>query len=177
MRNRWVLVLLVGGMGLAAGCSDGGDGDGGGQVDKARAAGPDADQGETCDLLGDDELGGVFPDEVPEPSGTSFGAGFAECAWGGDDDPAQVLVSILPAEDFRSDYLEQLDVATPVPDLGDQAVSFPGFVGIGRGSTGGDSVGFVAGDDAAIIAVRTDAGTDTDGATAVELAGSVEAGL
>lgn len=178
MTNRWVLVLLVGGLGFAAGCGDGGDGDvDGGPVDKSRGAEEEPDQGDTCELLGDDELGEVFIDEVPEPSGTSFGAGFSECAWGADDDAAQVLVSVLPADDFRSDYLEQLNVTTPVPDLGDEAVSFPGFVGIGRGSAGGDSVGFLVGDEAAIVAVRMGDDTAAAAAAAVELAGSVEAGL
>lgn len=176
MRNRWMLILLVGAMGFAAGCGDGDEGDGG-QVDKSRGAGQDTDQGDTCELLGDDELADVFADEVPEPSGTSFGAGFTECAWGTDDDPAQVLVSVLPADDFRGDYLEQLDVTTPVTGVGDEAVSFPGFVGIGRGSAGGDSVGFVVGDEAAIVAVRTDHDPAAGAATAVELSSVVVDGL
>jgi hypothetical protein len=165
MKNRWALALLV----VVAAC--GGDDDEPTSVGKLDE---EADQGDTCELLAEDDLAAVF-DEVPEPSGTSLGAGFAECSWGADG--IEVLVSVLPAEDFRSDYVEQLNVTSPVTNLGDEAVSFPGFVGVGRGSAGGGSVGFVVGDEAAMVAVRSGGDPATDAATAVELGRTVEAGL
>ena len=170
-----VLPLLVV---MASGC--GGDDEADSDGSKF-ASSPDADeepdQGEACDLLDDDDLADLFPDGAPDPSGTSLGAGFAECDWGNDDDVAQVLVSVLPADDFRSDYLEQLNVTTPVTGLGDEAVTFPGFVGIGRGSAAGGSVGFVAGDEAVIVAVRSTGDPAADATQAATLGVVVEAAL
>ena len=141
-------------------------------ADAVRGAGADS-QGEACDLLDDDALRPLFPDGVPEPSGTSMGEGFAECEWGRESEGTVVLLSTLPAADYRSDYVDQLTVSAPVTGLGDSAVSFPGFVGIGRGSVRGGSVGFAEGDRAALVAVRSsgepteDAGLASDLATAV----------
>jgi hypothetical protein len=155
-------VLAV--VGLAAGCADSDDSD---RATKVEPAGKTS-QGDACGLLGDDALAKLFPDDVPDPSGTSLGTGFAECEWNGDG--SMVLVSMLPADDFRSDYVEQLTVSAPVKGLGDDAVSFPGLVGIGRGSADGGSVGFTSGDDAAIVAVRSSGDPTKDAAEATTLA-------
>jgi hypothetical protein len=172
-----VLLLLV----VFAACGDGGGDDeadtDGSKLARSPAADDESDQGEACDLLDDDDLADLFPDGAPDPSGTSMGAGFAECGWGNDDDVAQVLVSVLPADDYRSDYLEQLNVTTPVTGLGDEAVTFPGFVGVGRGSATGGSVGFVIGDEAVIVAVRSTGDPAADAAQAAALGVAVEAAL
>jgi hypothetical protein len=154
-------------LGLAAGCGKGDDSD---QSTKVEPAGKTS-QGDACGLLDDSALAKLFPDGVPDPSGTSFGTGFAECEWSGDG--SMVLVSTLPADDFRSDYVEQLTVTAPVKGLGDQAVSFPGLVGIGRGSADGGSVGFTFGDDAAIVAVRSTGDPTKDAAEATTLAKAI----
>lgn len=158
-----VLLLLV--LVAACGADDDAGGDGS-KLDTSPAADEEPEPGDACELLNDDDLAELFPDGAPEPSGTAIGSGFAECGWGDDDDKAQVLVSLLPADDFRSDYLEQLNVTAPVSELGDQAVTFPGFVGIGRGSANGGSVGFVSGDAAVIVAVRSSGDPATDAARA-----------
>jgi hypothetical protein len=164
MSIRWVCALLV----VVAACGGDDEPEAVGKLDE------EPDQGVTCELLDDADLAGVFA-EVPEPSGTSLGAGFAECSWAADG--VEVLVSVLPADDFKADYVAQLNVTSPVTELGDEAVSFPGFVGVGRGSAGGGSVGFVAGKEAAIVAVRSGDDPAADAATAVELGRTVEAGL
>jgi len=154
-------------LGLAAGCSKGDDSD---QATKVEPTGKTS-QGDACGLLDDAALRKLFPDDVPEPSGTSLGTGFAECEWSSDG--SMVLVSTLPADDFRSDYAEQLTVSAPVKGLGDQAMSFPGLVGVGRGSADGGSVGFTSGDDAAIVAVRATGDPTKDAAEATTLAKAV----
>jgi hypothetical protein len=178
------LVALVAGTGVA-GCSDdgaGGDGAGPGAGDKVPAvegeelrADPGS-QGDTCTLLDDDALAPLFPDGVPDPSGTSMGEGFAECEWGRESEGPVVLLSTLPAADFRSDYVEQLDVTAPVDGVEGvegSAVSFPGFVGIGRGSAGGGSVGFAKGEEAVLVAVRSSGRPTEDADLASDLAAVV----
>jgi hypothetical protein len=155
-------------LGLAAGaCAKGDDAD---QSTKVEPAGKTS-QGDACGLLDDAALAKLFPDKVPDPSGTSLGTGFAECEWSSNG--STVLVSTLPADDFRSDYIEQLTVSAPVKGLGDEAVSFPGLVGVGRGSADGGSVGFTSGDDAAIVAVRSTGDPTKDAAEATTLAKGV----
>ena len=129
-----------------------------------------ANQGGACELLDDEALAAVFPDGVPDPMGTSMGTGFAECEWGRSREGTVVLLSLLPAVDFQSDYVDQLAVTTPVAGVGDSAVRFPGFVGIGRGSAGGGSVGFTKGDRAVLVAVRTGGDPSADADVASELA-------
>jgi hypothetical protein len=182
MRNRrptrsLALVAVLAAVG--AGCSDGG-GDGAGDGDApaetsafAERGGSRDSQGDTCGLLDDTALEPLFPDGVPDPAGTSMGEGFAECEWGEESDGPVVLVSTLPAGDFRTDYVDQLDVSAPVAGLGDGAVSFPGFVGLGRGSAGGGSVGFTQGDRAALVAVRTGGAPTADAGRAADLASTV----
>ncbi|HEY8545727.1 MAG TPA: hypothetical protein VIL36_11790 [Acidimicrobiales bacterium] len=155
-------------------CSDDGSGAAGSAGDPgSRPIAGRASQGDTCELLDDAALATLFPDGVPEPAGTSMGEGFGECEWGEERDGTVVLVSTLPAGDFHTDYVDQLDVSAPVAGLGDGAVSFPGFVGLGRGSAGGGSVGFTKDDRAALVAVRTGGGPAADAALATELAATV----
>ena len=170
---RWpsvVATLVI--LALVAGCAD----------SKHRSArdttkvdlGNRQSQGAACALLDDASLDPLFPGDVPDPSGTSMGKGFAECEWAARDDGPVVLVSILPATDFRSDYVKQLTVTAPVAGIGDGAVSFPGLVGIGRGSADGGSVGFTSGNAAAIVAVRSTGTPAKDAAQATMLAKVVE---
>lgn len=169
-----VMVLVA----LGAACSDGGGAAGDGDppaeaADSAERGGSRDSQGDACELLDDAALEPLFPDGVPDPAGTSMGEGFAECEWGEESDGPVVLVSTLPAGDFRTDYVDQLDVSAPVAGLGDGAVSFPGFVGLGRGSAGGGTVGFTRADRAALVAVRTGGGPSADAAQASDLASAV----
>ena len=82
------------------------------------AAGPDL--GDPCTLLTQPELSTVFADGVPEPEGTSYGAGFAECVW---EDAAERLVrlSVVPPENLKSDYIDQLVVRDGVVAEGSHA--------------------------------------------------------
>ena len=172
MRNLALSMLLVG-LVVAAGCGDPGDDDeSGSKLPTGRES-----QGDACKLLDDTALDPVFPEGVPDPSGTSMGEGLAECEWGSESDGTTVLLSILPASDFQSDYVDQLDVTAPVTGIGDRAVSFPGFVGIGRGSAGGGSVGFAKGDRAVMVAVRSSGEPAADAGLASDLATAVAAGL
>ena len=175
-RSTALLVAVIGCIGLVAGCGDDDDA----QESKAPTTdGSDkgGSQGDACTLLDDDALEPLFPDGVPEPMGTSMGAGFAECEWGSESEGTLVLISTLPATDFQSDYVDQLDVTAPVAGIGDSAVSFPGFVGIGRGSSGGGSVGFAKGDQAALVAVRSSGEPAADAELASQLAGEAVAKL
>lgn len=175
------LAALVGGAGVAGCSDDGGGGAGAGPGDKGPAEGEElrsgvGSQGDTCKLLDDDALAPLFPDGVPDPSGTSMGEGFAECEWGRESEGPVVLLSTLPAADFRSDYVEQLDVSAPVDGVEGvegSAVSFPGFVGIGRGSAGGGSVGFAKGEEAVLVAVRSTGRPTEDADLASDLAAVV----
>jgi hypothetical protein len=175
-QRRWPLVVatLVS-FALVAGCSD--------NKDDARRADTKVElsnrqsQGAACALLDDAALDHLFPGDVPEPSGSSMGEGFAECEWAAKGDGPLVLVSKLPAADFRNDYLKQLTVTAPVAGVGDRAVSFPGLVGIGRGSAGGGSVGFTSGDTAVIVAVRATGNPTRDAAQATALAKQIERNL
>ena len=171
-----VLLAVLATLGVA--CSDdesAGDGDGSAADDATASAergGSRDSQGDTCELLDDTHLESLFPDGVPDPSGTSMGAGIAECEWGREGEGPVVLVSTLPAADFRTDYVDQLDVSAPVAGLG-EGVSFPGFVGLGRGSAGGGSVGFVVGERAVLVAVRTGEAPSADAARASGWASAV----
>jgi hypothetical protein len=171
-----VLLAALAALGVACG-DDGPDGrgdDSAADADATAERGGSRDsQGDTCELLDDTHLESLFPDGVPDPSGTSMGAGIAECEWGRASEGPVVLVSTLPAADFRTDYVDQLDVSAPVAGLGDGAVSFPGFVGLGRGSAGGGSVGFTKGDRAVLVAVRTGEAPSADADRASGLASAV----
>lgn len=181
MRNRrssrgLALVAALAALGSAACSDDGGEASGDDPAEAVATAergGNRDSQGDTCELLDDAHLEPLFPDGVPDPSGTSMGAGIAECEWGREGEGPMVLVSTLPAADFRSDYVDQLDVSAPVAGLGEGAVSFPGFVGLGRGSAGGGSVGFVVGERAVLVAVRTGEAPSADAARASNLASAV----
>jgi hypothetical protein len=171
-QRRWLLVVttLVS-FALVAGCSDtkrGSD-----QADTKVDLSNRESQGDACALLDDAALDPLFPGDIPKPSGTSMGDGFAECEWAAKDGPL-VLVSKLPAADFRSDYVKQLNVTAPVAGVGDGAVSFPGLVGIGRGSADGGSVGFTSGDTAVIVAVRATGNATKDATKATMLAKIVQ---
>ena len=61
-------------------------------------------------------------------------------------------------------------MTAPVTGVGDSAVSFPGFVGIGRGSARGGSVGFAKGERAVLVAVRSGGEPTEDAGLAAELA-------
>ena len=167
--RRWssvVTTLVI--LGLVAACADNGSSDRT-TTGKVEPAGRES-QGEACGLLDDASLAKVFTHKVPDPSGTSMGTGFAECEWSASGGSPLVLVSMLPAADFRSDYVKQLTVSAPVEGLGDGAVSFPGLVGIGRGSADGGSVGFTTDDHAAIVAVQLTGDPTKDAAEAEALA-------
>jgi hypothetical protein len=126
---------------------------------------------DACALVGDADLAPVFPDGPPEPSLTDYGEGFSECEW--EEGDALVLVSVVPVDNFGPDYVDQLNVTGPVDaaELGDDAVSFPGVVGIGRASGGGSTVGFTTDAHGALVAVRGPTGdADTDLSTATDLA-------
>lgn len=170
-RPAALLVAVLGCVPVLAGCSDDGDDTGSGsKAPVSDGSGGEGSQGDACTLLDEDALDDLFPDGVPDPAGTSMGEGFAECEWGSDSDGTMVLVSTLPVGDFQTDYVDQLEVSAPVAGVGDSAVSFPGFVGIGRGSAGGGSVGLTKGDDAALVAVRSSGEPAADAALASELA-------
>ena len=81
----------------------------------------------------------------------------ASATAGGRTRRASSRVSIVPAANFASDYVDQLNVTGPVESeaLGDDAVSFPGVVGIGLASGGGSTVGFTKGDAGYLVAART----------------------
>ncbi len=116
---------------------------------------------DACALVGDEDVAAVFAGEAPEAAPTDYGEGFAECEWATDD--AVVLVSLLPIENFASDYLEQLNVTGSVEAaaLGDDAVSFPGVVGIGQASGGGATVGFTSDATGVLVGVRTGDGDES----------------
>jgi hypothetical protein len=118
-----------------------------------------------CSLLTDAELVPIFPTGAPPSHGNNYGEGFADCAW--DDGTAEVLVSVMPRTNLETDYVEQFVVTgkAEAPGLGDEAVRFPGVVGIGKASSGGGSVGFTKGERGVIVAVRT-----ADDAVALEQA-------
>jgi hypothetical protein len=104
---------------------------------------------DSCTIVSDDDLAAVFGAAVPTPTGTDYGAGFAECEW--DAAGTTVLVSILPAADFTEDYLngEHESVASL-----EHGTALPDFVGIGRVMSGG-TVAQLAGDRAYLVAVAT----------------------
>lgn len=171
MRNLALSTLLVG-LVVGAACGEPGEDDGsGGKLPTGRES-----QGDACGLLDDAALGPVFPEGVPDPSGTSMGDGVAECEWS-ESDGTVVLLSTLPVADFQSDYVDQLVVKAPVAGVGDRAVSFPGFVGVGQGSADGGSVGFAKGDRAVLVAVRSSGEPSADAGLATDLATEVAAGL
>lgn len=88
-----------------------------------------------------------------------------------------MLVSVVPAENFRSDYVDQLNLGPEVnsPVLGDEAVSFPGHVGIGQASRRGRTVAFTAGNVGVLVSARTgeDGAPDVDIASATQVAESI----
>ena len=148
--------------------------------------GPATDTGGTvetavdpCTLVSDDSLAEFFPAGAPEPEGTQYGAGVSDCTW--DESPdAFLAVTLVPEADFTSDFVDQLNLGKPVDSdvLGPDAVSFPGTVGIGSGSSGGATVGFVKDGMGALVAVRSgDEGGPSDLATATSVAEEVAAGL
>jgi hypothetical protein len=128
---------------------------------------PSASSVDACTLVGDEDLTAVFADGAPDGVPMDYGGGFTECEWSLDEDV--VLVSVLPIENFASDYLDQLNVTGPVAaaELGDEAVSFPGVVGIGRAAGGGATVGFTNDATGVLVAVGTD---DPDEAANLPLA-------
>jgi hypothetical protein len=168
-RRGAVLVAAVGLM-LTAACGDDDtetDADGGEAATQPPSTAAD---GDPCTLLDDDDLATLFADDIPDPAGTAMGDGFAECEWEVSEEGAAVLVSVLPAADFERDYTAQLNLTGELDELGDGGVSFPGFVGIGRASSAGGSVGFALDDSAAIVAVRDTGEVVSDTATARQLA-------
>ena len=144
------------------------------------AAVPSSAADDPCALVEDSELATLFAAAgAPESESNVLGEGFGECVWEGDN--AHLSVSIVPEENFQSDFVDQLNVSGPVESaaLGDTAVSFPGVVGIGRAEGGGTSVGFSKDDTGVIVAVRT--GTEgnpgADLALATKVAESIAAQL
>ena len=108
-----------------------------------------------CTLVSDETLAEVFPTGAPEPDGTDYGGGFSDCTW---DAPDGFLgVTLVPANDFPPDFVDQLSVGEPPAsdELGPDAVSFTGTAGVGSGPSGGATVGFVMDDTAALVAVRS----------------------
>ena len=132
-----------------------------------------------CTLVSDETLAEVFPTGAPEPDGTIYGVGVSDCTW--DDAPdAFLAVSVVPGEDFASDFVNQLNVGDPVTSdvLGPDAVSFTGTVGIGSASAGGATVGFVKDETGALVAVRSgEEGGPGDLGTATRIAEEVAGGL
>jgi hypothetical protein len=129
---------------------------------------------DACSLLGEDDLAAVFSDGAPEGDGNDYGGGFGDCRW--ESDAGFVSVTIVPALNFASDYVDQLNVGGPVESdaLGDDAVSFPGIVGIGLAKSGGATVGFTKGDAGYLVAAQTGAeGGPDDLAKATTLAETV----
>jgi hypothetical protein len=171
---RWLplgLVLAFLTVGLAA-CGSGSTSPETSAVESAAADDP-------CALVSDAELGKVFASGAPEGKSRLFGPGDGECEWEGDD--AYLSVSVVPASNYTSDFVDQLNVSGPVDSatLGGDAVSFPGVVGIGRAAPGGTSVGFSQGDTGVIVAVKTgaDGNPAADLALATKVAESIAAGL
>jgi hypothetical protein len=125
--------------------------------DQSSAAAASLD--DVCALVGDAEVAAVFGDDVPQPESASYGAGFAECSWEHADD-SRLLVSVMPAAAFQSDFVDQLNRGEVVESdvLGPDAASFVGVAGIGTASGGGASVGFTAGDIGVVVAVRVGEG-------------------
>jgi hypothetical protein len=116
---------------------------------------------EVCGLLSDADLSPMFPTGAPPADTDDYGEGISDCSW--DDGKAKVLVTVMPASNLRTDYVEQLNVTGTAtgPGLGEDAVYFPGFVGLGKASSGGSSVGFTKGERGVIVAVRTADANDT----------------
>lgn len=174
--KRWTALALAGIL-MAALTACGGDDDGGDEAvdppeEVATTTGgdggdddADGSAGDPCSLVPDALLSAVFPSGDAEADGNDHGAGFAECTWAAGE--TELVVSIVPAESYQSDYLDQLNVGPPIESavLGDGAVGFPGLVGIGRVSADGSTVGFTSGDLGVLVAVRTGA----DGAPATDL--------
>lgn len=131
----------------------------------------DAAAGDACELVTMQAQGKVFGVELPEPDATDWGAGFTECIW--ENDGGKVLrVSVVPAEDYRADYVEQL---TTVEVASFDGVGFAGIVGIGHASSGGFTVGFERDGNGVLVAVDTQ-GASNDAAVAVEIAEEIRAG-
>lgn len=139
-------------------------GDGGGA---GAGAGAGADP---CEMLDATALETVFVAGVPEPELEDMGSGFAMCEWVEGD--TEVWATVLPTVGME-DFLEAPGDDLDNPALGEGAMTYESSIGLGRVSSGGGSVAFVADDTAVIVAVRGDS-VDDPVATAVALAESIQ---
>ncbi|MDN5856864.1 MAG: hypothetical protein L0K86_29310 [Actinomycetia bacterium] len=132
---------------------------------------------DACTLLEGDDVADAFDGEVPEPESRPYGNGTAECIWS--DDSREVGVTIMPAKTLRKEYLRKstpLDAGVPGVPGGH---AFMGVFGIGRFSTDGHTVSFVAGKQGGLASVKL--GPDGDQRAEIdlasELAGTLVEGL
>lgn len=106
-----------------------------------------------CTLLTAADLKRVFAGDVPNGTSRTYGVGYLECIWKGDQ--AEVSVMMMPIGDFTRAYL---DKSTPLPaskisGMGDSQ-AYKGVVGIGRFSTRGHSVSFTSDEVGGFMSVR-----------------------
>lgn len=123
-----------------------------------------------CELLDATALETVFAAGAPEPELEDMGSGFAMCTWV--DGETEVWATVMPTVGME-DFLEAPGADVDNPALGEGAMTYESSIGLGRVSSGGGSVAFVAGDSAVIVAVRGD-GVDDHVATAIALAESIQ---
>lgn len=148
-----------------------------GRTGSAPAAPAASESAGPCALITADDVAAVHPSGAPEPDESSFGSGFDECVWEGDTD-AVLRVSVVPLDAWHADYADQLVSSGSIAELGDDALSFDGVVGIGHVSSGGATAAFTSGDAGYLVAVRTGDGSNAgpDLALATEIGQRIRAG-
>lgn len=124
---------------------------------------------DACTLLDDEDVAVAFDGSVPKPEPRRYGPSASTCIW--EDGDREVSVTIMSAKALRKDYLSKsqpLDV--PVPGVpGGHA--YMGVFGIGRFSTDGHTVSFIAGEQGGLVSVKL--GEDGDQAAEIGLAGDL----
>ncbi len=94
-------------------------------------------------------------------------------------------MTLVPSANFAADLVDELNIDAPAmsdpvtsDELGPDAVSFPGTVGIGSAPSGGATVGFVKDGAGVLVAVRSgEEGGPSDLGTATRVAEEVAGGL
>lgn len=132
---------------------------------------------DACTLLDDGDVADAFDGSAPTPESRPYGAGTAECIWA--DQEHEVSIAIMPAATLRKEYVSKstpLDVAVPGVPGGH---AYMGVFGVGRFSTDGHTVSFVAGKQGGLVSVKL--GPDGDQRAEIdlasELAGTLVEGL
>ena len=107
-----------------------------------------------CALLPADALSQrVFVTTQPTAEPRSHGEGQVECIWS--DGTSEVSLMLIPREEFEREYVARSTPLTEVP-IDDLAggLAYQGTLGIGRFSTRGHSVSFIAGDRGGFVSVQ-----------------------